>query len=270
MDIPAGTSGAVLLPYDVNVESLAAAAPRAAMVAFRIECHDDDGRAEMQSDGKLSTNVFLAHGGNVSGQALTAPTEKALKCALLASAPFIESTEDGLTSLAVQADLRSESPDGEHLLALDRLDDATLVQTGQAEYVLSLKVDDPAVLDSMSTTVRLTSCTVVGGSRDGGTGENLCLESMTGRESSTVRIRVIARWLNADGEVTGTTKYWDETLAVDYNTHHVPWTLRQGDMAQRVSDSADAVVLVVQVQSLAGTPFVIHADGTDAVISTRR
>lgn len=266
--IPAGTHEAALLYFDVSVGSTPTATPRAAMVGFRVECRQEDELVEIPADGKLTTNVFLAHGGEVSGQALTAPAEQDLDCTLLASAPFIETTDDGLTSLPIETDFRAEPTDGTNHLALHRLKDATLVQTGSALNVLSLKVDDPATLDRMSTTVRLTSCTVVGGSRDGGDGENQCLESMTGRESSTVRVRVIARWLDDEGEITGTTTFWDETLAIDYHTHHIPWTLRQGDLTQRTSDTAEGVVLVVQVESLAGTPFVVHADGTDSIVTT--
>lgn len=264
--VPAGAGNAMLLSFDANVESTATAASRAAMVSFRVACQQGDEPVEMQSNGKVSTNVFLAHGGEISGQALTEPTEQDVECTLLASAPYIETTDDGLTSLPIEAELRTEPTDGTHTLALHRLDDATLIDTGGVQNVLSLRVDDPTTLQRMSTTVRLTSCTVVDGSSDGG--ENQCRESMTSRESSTVRIRVVARWLDAEGEVTGTTTYWDETLAVDYNTHHVPWTLRQGNMAQQASEGAQAAVLVVQVENVAGTPFVVHADGTDSVITT--
>ena len=152
--------------------------------------------------------------------------------------------------------------------ALHRLDDATLFEPGTSKNVLSRRIDDPSTLSRMSSTIRLTSCTVVGGSRDGD-GTNKCQESMTGKESSTVRIRVIARWLDAEGNIESTSTYWDETLAIDYNTHHVPWTLRQERMGDQVPEDASAVVLVVQVESVAGTPFVVHADGTDGVISTQ-
>lgn len=264
--LPAGAPGSSLLFFDVQVEQTATSTTRAAMVSFRVNCSDADGNIEMQSTGKLSTNMFLAQGGAVSGQALTSETDQELRCDLLASAPFAEPTEDEESSLTLRADLHTVPTTGAHLLALPRLDDATLIEPGTNETVLSLRVEDPPALDRMSTTVRLTSCTVVGGSRDAG--ENKCQESMTGRESSTVRVRVIARWLDGKGAVAGTTTYWDETLAVDYNTHHFPWTLRQAGMADRVPESAEAVVMVVQVESLAGTPVVIHADGTDAVITT--
>lgn len=40
-------------------------------------------------------------------------------------------------------------------------------------------------------------------------------------------------------------------------------------MEDQVPADVSAVVLVAQVESLAGTPVVVHADGTDAMISTR-
>jgi len=264
--IPAGTGGASLLQFDVEIDATPTATSRAVMVSFRVECRIGDERLEMQSDGTVSTNLFIARGGQVSGQALTSETEEEVQCSLLASAPFIETTDDGLSALPLAAELRPQSADGNHLLALHRLDDATLIEPGTNRTVLSRRIDDPSSLDRMNSTVRLTSCTVVGGSRDAG--ENQCQESMTGRESATVRMRVIARWLDAEGDITSTTTYWDETLAVDYNTHHVPWTLRQGNMGQRVPDAAEAVVLVVQVESVAGTPVVVHANGTDSIITT--
>lgn len=264
--IPAGTGGASLLHFDVEIGATPSATSRAAMVSFRVDCRSGDERLEMQSDGTVSTNLFIARGGRVSGQALTGESDEEVQCSLLASAPFIEKTDDGLSALPVEAELRSQATDGNHLLALHRLEDATLIEPGTNRTVLSQQTDDPSTLDQMSSTVRLTSCTVVGGSRDGG--ENQCHESMTGRESATVRIRVIARWLDAEGEIAATTTYWDETLAVDYNTHHVPWTLRQGNMSERVPETAEAVVLVVQVESVAGTPVVVHANGTDSIITT--
>lgn len=266
--IPAATTSASLLRFDADIEPTPTSSARAAMVSFRVECRSGQGPAEMQSTGAVSTNVFLAHGGSVSGQALTAETNQEMECTLLAAAPFIEKTDDGLTSLPLHAELRTELSDSIHAPALHRLDDATLFESGTKKNVLSRQIDDPATLRSMSSTVRLTSCTVVGGSRDGD-GANKCQESMTGRESSTVRIRVIARWLDAEGNIESTSTYWDETLAIDYNTHHVPWTLHQDGMDDQVPEDASAVVLVVQVESLAGTPVVVHADGTDAVISTQ-
>jgi len=266
--IPARPARAALVHFEVDVQPTAMPTSQAAMVAFHVECHSDEGSIEMQSSGNVTTNVFVGHGGSVSGQALTASTDEEMTCTLMAGAPFAKPTEAGPTTLPLQAELKLASSTEVHRLALHRLDDATLFTPGTRKNVLSLKVDDPATLDSMSSTVRLTSCTVVGGSRDGG-GENKCQKSMTGREASTARVRVIARWLDDEGNIASTTTYWDETLAIDYNTHHIPWTLRLGEMAQPVPDTAEAVVLVVEVESVAGTPLVVHADGTDAVVSTQ-
>lgn len=268
VDVPPGTDAPALLKYDVDIEPTPAADPRAAMVSFRVECSSGGEKVEMQADGKTSTNVFVSKGGNVSGQALTDESDEAMECRLLVSAPYIEVEDDGLSSLRMRASLTTSSTDGVHTLALHRLDDATLFAPGSRKNVLSLRIDDPSTLDRMSSTVRLTSCTVVGGSRDGG-GTNKCLPAMTGRESSTARIRVIARWLDEDGNIESTSTYWDETVAIDYNTHHVPWSLSQEGMGAEVPENASAVVLVVQVESIVGTPFVVHADGTDAVVSTR-
>lgn len=268
VSIPSQPSRASLLLFDVDVDPTPMSSSQAAMMSFRVECRSGGDTVEMQSSGKVTTNVFIGKGGSISGQALTPKTDQELECTLLAAAPFAEALEDGPTSLPLKSELRTAPSTDIHLPALHRLDDATLFTPGTRKNVLSLQVDDPAILDTMSSTVRLTSCTVVGGSRDG-SGVNKCQESMTGRESSTVRIRVIARWLDEDGNIESTSTYWDETLAIDYSTHHAPWTLRQGNMAQKVPDSASAVVLVVQVESVAGTPVVVHADGTDAVISTQ-
>lgn len=264
--IPAGEKRASLLHFDVDIAGIPTAKPRAAMVALRVECRTEDGRVEMQTDGKQTTNVFLAQGGSMAGQALTAESDEKMTCTLLASAPYIEKEDDGLTHLQMQADLRLGRSDTTHMPALRWLDDATLLKPGDQQNVLSRQIDAPAALEQMSTTVRLTSCTVVGGSRDGG-GEYKCEESMTGRESSTVRVRVIARWLDEEDNITSTSTLWDETLAVDYNTHHVPWTLQQDALAERAPDDASAMVVMVQVESVAGTPVVIHADGTDSVLS---
>jgi hypothetical protein len=268
VDVPPGAGAPALLTYDVDIEPTATAAPRAAMVSFRVECESDGKRVAMQADGKASTNVFLSKGGKVSGQALTSESDGAMECRLLASAPYIEVEDDGLDSLHMEASITTSTTDGVHTSALHWLDDATLFTPGTRKNVLSLQIDDPSTLDRMSTTVRLTSCTVVGGSRDSG-GTNKCSEPMTGRESSTARIRVIARWLDEGANIESTSTYWDETLAIDYNTHHVPWNLTQEGLGAEVPENASAVVLVVQVESVAGTPFVVHADGTDAVISTQ-
>lgn len=268
VSVPSQPSQSSLLLFDVDVDPTKVSSPHAAMVSFRVECRSGNNPVEMQADGKVTTNIFVGQGGSISGQALTAKTDQAMECTLLAAAPFAEALEGGPTSLPLRAEFRSAPSTDIHLPALHRLDDATLFTPGTKKNVLSLQVDDPSTLDSMSSTVRLTSCTVVGGSRDG-SGANKCRESMTGRESSTVRIRVIARWLDGEGNIESTTTYWDETLAIDYNTHHAPWTLRQGGLADLVPDSAAAVVLVVQVESVVGTPVVVHADGTDAVVSTQ-
>lgn len=265
--MPASPSSTPLLYFDVEIEPMAVPTSRAALVSFRVHCRSAGEPVEMQASGKVSTNIFLARGGQVSGQALGPQSPESLTCTLVASAPFIEAVDDrGPTGFVVRAELREAESDGEHVLALHRLEDATLIEPGSNETVLSRRIDDPTSLDRMSSTVRLTSCTVVGGSRDAG--ENMCLESMAGRESATVRIRVVARWLDASGNIAGTSTYWDETLAVDYNTHHVPWTLRQRNLQDRVPDDVAGVVLVVQVESVGGTPVVVHADGTDAVITT--
>src|SRR5699024_3033255 len=70
--IPAGEKRASLLHFDVDIAGIPTAKPRAAMVALRVECRTEDGRVEMQTDGKQTTNVFLAQGGSMAGQALTA------------------------------------------------------------------------------------------------------------------------------------------------------------------------------------------------------
>lgn len=265
--IPAGSKTTFQLHYDVGIGSVPSSTSRAAFVSFRVDCADGGVPVQMQAAGKAGTNVFLSHGGNVSGQALTPSTDRKLECNLLASAPFAKDADDGANSLPLRAKLRIEATEGNHVLASHRLDDATLIEPGTNTTVLSARIDNPAIIESMSTAVRVTSCTVVGGSRDGGA--NKCTKSMAGKESSTVRIRVIARWLDADGNIESTSTYWDETLAVDYSTHHVPWNLRQGNMADRVPNDAQAVVLVVQAKSIAGTPVVVHEDGTDAIITTR-
>lgn len=201
----------------------------------------------------------------MTGQALTPETGEELSCTLLASAPFIEVEKDGLSSLPITAELRIDQTVDTHLLALHRLDDATLVRESGFVNVLSRQIDDPRELEQMSTTLRLTACTVVGGSRD--SGPNRCNAGMTGDESSTVRVRIIGRWLDEEGKIQSTSTYWDEILSIDHDTHHVPWTLRQGSMGDMVPEDAEGVVLVVQVESVAGTPFVVHANGSDSVIT---
>ncbi|MGP9539346.1 hypothetical protein ACT3SP_15160 [Brachybacterium sp. AOP43-C2-M15] len=264
--VPAGPSRSHLLQFDVAVGATPTATPRAAMVGLRVECHDESGRVEMQAKGNQTTNMFVSKGGSMSGQALSPETDQELRCDLLASAPYIEVEEDGHSSLPLTAELRVEPTDGAHHLALHRLDDATLVREGRTVNVLSRQIDEPRDLERMSTTLRLTSCTVVGGSRD--RGPNRCTASMTGEESSTVRVKVIGRWLDDEGEIRSASTYWDEVLAIDYDTHHVPWTLRQDAMGDMVPEDASSMVLVVQVESIAGTPFVVHADGSDSVITT--
>ncbi|MFC7375104.1 hypothetical protein ACFQRD_07485 [Brachybacterium sp. GCM10030268] len=264
--VPAGTANSALISFDLKINRSPVASPQAALVSARIDCSSDGRQVQMSASGKVSTNVLLARGGEISGQALAPPTDEEMTCSLRASAPFINAPSDGVDSLPVSVSLDLGATDRDRHLALHRLDDATLVEPGAELTVLSLQVDDPRSLDSINSTVRLTSCTVVGGSRDAG--ENKCQPSMTGTESSTVGIRVIARWLDEDGAIESTSTYWDEILAIDHDTHHVPWNLRLQGMASKVPDNATAVVLVVQVDSLAGTPVVVHADGTDAVIST--
>lgn len=265
--VPADTTGTALLHFDLTAEGVPTSTAHAVMISGRVECRTGDETVEMQASGTVSTNVFVSRGGSMSGQALTEETGEPMECDLLASAPFAESSDGELTSLPLRATLEADTGSGAHVPALHRLEDATLVTPGTTKIILSRRVDDPSSLDRMSSTVRLTSCTVVGGSRDGN-GANKCQKGMTGMESSTARVQVIARWLDEDGNITSTTTYWDETLAVSYNTHHVPWNLQQADMADLVPDTAKGVVLVVQVESVAGTPFVVHADGTDSVITT--
>lgn len=267
LTVPAGTPRSTQLKFDLTAEGAPISSSRAAMISARVDCRSGGDPVEMLAFGKVSTNVFLAQGGSMSGQALTAETDEELECTLLASAPFITDAGDGLTSMPLHVELSTDSADGVNVAALHWLEDATLFTPGTSKNVLSRKVDDPATLDRMNSTVRLTSCTVVGGSRDGD-GANTCREPMTGKESSTVRIQVLARWLDEQGDIASTSTYWDETLAIDYDTHHLPWTLRLADMADAVPEDAVNVVLVVQVESLAGTPFVVHADGTDGVITT--
>lgn len=265
--VPADATGPALLHFDLTAEGVPTSTVHAIMISGRVECRSGEATVEMHASGKVSTNVFVSRGGSISGQALTVETGESMECDLLASAPFAESSDGELTSLPLRATLEADRGNGAHVPALHRLEDATLFTPGTKKTILSRRVDDPSSLDQMSSTVRLTSCTVVGGSRDGD-GANKCREGMTGKESSTARVQVIARWLDEDGEIASTTTYWDETLAIDYSTHHVPWNLRQTGMADLVPEDAAGVVLTVQVESVAGTPFVVHADGTDSVITT--
>jgi len=264
--IPADEHGSSQLRYEVDIGAVPMAAYHAAFVSFEVECTDGSDSVAMKTTGKAGTNVLLSRGAKVSGQALTSSSDSDLRCELLARTPFVDSDKIGTDALPVRAGLRREPTDATNTPANHELRDATLLEAGSNTNVLSLKVDDPASLEEMSTTVRLTSCTVVGGSRD--SGKNKCTKSMSGRESSTVRLRIIARWLDRSGRVMSTTTYWDEMVAIDYNTHHLPWNLRQADLADRVPPEAQAGVLVVQVSSVAGTPAVVHADGTDSVVTT--
>lgn len=267
--VPADATGPALLHFDLTAEEVPTSTAHAVMISGRVECRSGDASVEMQATGKVSTNVLVSRGGSMSGQALTVETGESMECELLASAPFAESSDGELTSLPLRATLEASTGSGAHVPALHRLEDATLFTPGMKKTVLSRRVDDPSSLDQMSSTVRLTSCTVVGGSRDGD-GANKCRKGMTGKESSTARVQVIARWLDEDGDITSTTTYWDETLSINYSTHHTPWNLRQAHMADLVPEDASGVVLTVQVESVAGTPFVVHADGTDSVITTGR
>lgn len=264
--IPADKHGSTQLRYEVDIDAVPMAAYHAAFVSFEVECAEGSDSVAMKTTGKAGTNVLLARGAKVTGQALTPSSDSELRCELLARAPFVNSDKIGTDALPVQADLRREPTDVTNTPANHELNDATLLEPGSNKSLLSLKVDDPASLEEMSTTVRLTSCTVVGGSRD--SGRNKCTKSMSGRESSTVRLRIIARWLDRSGKVMSTTTYWDEMVAIDFNTHHLPWNLRQADLGDRVPPEAKAGVLVVQASTVAGTPAVVHADGTDSVIST--
>lgn len=71
---------------------------------------------EMRADGKVSTNVFVARGGQVAGKALTPATEVEFESSLRASAPFIEVRDDGLFALPVAAELRARSTAVSHEL----------------------------------------------------------------------------------------------------------------------------------------------------------
>src|SRR5699024_10157016 len=120
--IPAGTGGASLLQFDVEIGATPTSPSRPAMVSFRVHCRSGDERLGLQSDGTVSANLFIAGGGQVSGQALTAESDEEVQCSRLASAPFIEMTDGVLSALPVEAELRAQATDGNHLLALHRLE----------------------------------------------------------------------------------------------------------------------------------------------------
>ncbi|GGC89898.1 hypothetical protein GCM10011512_16060 [Tersicoccus solisilvae] len=260
-----------LITYDAAVGAADAPSSQAAMVSFRVECRSPDGKdLPMQTTGTTTTNVFIARGGTLRGQALSpALPDGQTTCSLIGGAPFATAPVSGMgdASLPVTVELRQVTAGDPSFQQMDgELEDATALTRRTSEAVLDTRFDTDSRHLDVFATVRLTSCTVVDGSRDGD-GPLACKPGMVGPDASTVRIRVLARTYDDAGKQIGGATLWDEDAAVAPSTHHLPWTIRLENIDRRMTGKSATTRITVIVGSVAGTPVTVHANGTDGVVS---
>lgn len=269
LDLDTSSRDESLVYYEITVHPLAGETTHAAMLSVEVRCSTQgDSSVDMVSTGEQTTNLFLAEGGTLRGHALVAhDTEDDVECTLYGGAPFADPGRSGKSSVAASVTLNQHIEPGAHYAEIPNPQGkAILLRPGQSSVVLDGSTEAGRLPDELFATVRMTSCTVVGGSRDGGDEENLCLPEMTGREAATIRLSATLWWIDDQGATVGQETISDETTAIGWSVHHLPWSLRLSELGATQPDEATRARVTVRVDSVAGTSVVVHGDGTSGVL----
>ncbi|MGP5717793.1 hypothetical protein ACTXO9_18115 [Brachybacterium tyrofermentans] len=132
------------------------------------------------------------------------------------------------------------------------------------------KVELPPGRESVSvevlSTLHVTTCTVVNGSREGG--EPMCVEAKTDEAGSAFDITLRADLLDADGKLCESRSLLADSTHVDRLTHH---QLLSGRLVEQVPDDrcGDTVEFVMAVTNSGPAPLLVHGAGSSFIVVVR-
>ncbi|MBK0330727.1 hypothetical protein I8D64_04860 [Brachybacterium sp. MASK1Z-5] len=265
VEVPADSKGPTQLKYHVEVSPAAIDSDTGVLVAARVAC-DTSGGADMVFDGITSTNVVLARGGSLEGEALVDATA-ATHCRVVVSAPLDSAAASVQPEVTVRTRLTAAAS-GAGVEFLDmKGSEPQLVSRNRPAYVTEGRIDQPKKGFDLTQTVRMTSCTTEGGSRDGGESRNLCTPGLVSDKPAAARVRINVVWYDAEGNEVADRTVWDEVNSIDPAVHHLPWTVNISGIQPPGDVPAASARIITRVDSTAGPPFVVHESGTGAVSS---
>ncbi|EWS81510.1 hypothetical protein BF93_16520 [Brachybacterium phenoliresistens] len=185
-------------------------------------------------------------------------------CRLVVSSPNENAAAKG-TTVDVKIDW-SAAPVGDEAFVLDSAARLPRV-VGAGERVPAFLEEVP--LEDLGTgqiqvlsTVHVTTCTIVNGSREGG--EPMCLESETDARGSEYDVELRADVLGPDGRTCASLSMLNDSQHVDRRTHHQMLSIDKSGELPDIT-CGDTVRIVLAVDNAGPAPLVVHGAGSSFV-----
>lgn len=196
---------------------------------------------------------------------ISVPEDGAIDCSIKASAPYDDVASDG-TTFQIDATWRAEPVDG----AAAEYSEEGLPRTvavGADEVVMTVDVPlEPAGEDELRalTTLHLTACTGINGSREDG--RAWCSEAILDEGGSTVSAELRAELVDASGAVCGTLgTEATESDHIDIWRHHRLLSLEL-EATLPEDPCGETVRISASVHNEGPAPLVVHRSNSSLVV----
>lgn len=176
-------------------------------------------------------------------------------------------TGHGSASLELASTIRSASSATPEASMGSQLDQQPIViDPGETRTISSPFTRVPQGAQSLliGQSVHLTTCTIANGSQDL-TSANLCTPDRINRGGSTVTLTSTLNELDG-GEVCRRHDITDETLSIDFDTHHALASFSSTDGSITASCGA-STRLSTEIYNLGPAPLIVHRRSTVSVIA---
>lgn len=195
---------------------------------------------------------------------ISVPEDGAIDCSIKASAPYDDVASDG-TTFQIEGTWRAEPVDGE---ALENSEEGLprTIAVGADEVVMTvdlpLEAADEDELQAL-TTLHLTACTGLNGSREDG--RAWCSEATLDEDGSTVSAELQAALVDASGAVCGVLGTESTTPDhIDIWRHHRMLSLELVELLPQ-EPCGEIVRLSVSVHNEGPAPVVVHRSNSSLV-----
>lgn len=222
------------------------------------EAHSIGGTQNLlDGESATLTNHFL----------LTAQKDGIRSCNVLVSSPY-----EHVAAVGTEIDINviwSQAPAGQSAMELDSAQRLPVViPAGDTEVAFTGTVEldglEGTSLQVLST-LHLTTCTIVNGSREGG--EPMCLESDTDPAGSTFDAELTAYLVDPQGTSCERLESFGERAHVDRKTHHMLMSLDKQSRLPRTLCGERAQFELV-VHNAGPAPLVVHGGASSFIILT--
>ncbi|QCR52974.1 hypothetical protein C1N80_04845 [Brachybacterium sp. SGAir0954] len=253
--VPVESGKKYLFTIDIKTEKPSGSPGDAMYFGFSLNCTGPEPKTARGVGG--TQNLVSGEPVELSNQFLLAAEETGdRRCKVALSSPNESAAAAGTTVDAEVTWTAKPVDEAVSVPSEDRL--PVVIQPGERRatfrYVMPLPADSREVLRVMST-LRVTTCTIVNGSREGG--QTLCPESQTDERGSSFDIDLRADLLDEDGNLCDSLDLIRDATHVDQTTHHA---VRSLNKVQTLPEEpcGDRVQFVLAVDNQGPAPLLVH------------